>query len=51
SKIMLQEALDLIDLEAGECAMLGDRPETDIQMAHCTPEAMGWRASGRHCRA
>ena len=34
SKIMLQEALDLIGLEAGECAMLGDRPETDMQMAH-----------------
>jgi len=34
SKIMLQEALDLIGLEAGQCAMLGDRPETDMQMAH-----------------
>lgn len=34
SPIMLREALDLIGLEAPQCAMLGDRPETDIQMAH-----------------
>ena len=34
SAIMLQEALDLIGLEAGECAMVGDRPETDMLMAH-----------------
>jgi len=34
SKIMLQEALDIIGLEAGECAMVGDRPETDMLMAH-----------------
>jgi arabinose operon protein AraL len=34
SPIMLREALDLIGLEASECAMVGDRPETDMQMAH-----------------
>jgi len=34
SKIMLEEALDVIGLEAGECAMVGDRPETDMLMAH-----------------
>ncbi len=33
SPIMLQEALDLIGLEAAECAMVGDRPETDMLMA------------------
>ena len=34
SAIMLQEALDILHLEARECAMVGDRPETDILMAH-----------------
>ena len=30
---MLQEALDILGLEAAECAMVGDRPETDMLMA------------------
>ncbi len=34
SEIMLQEVLDMIGLSAGECAMVGDRPETDMLMAH-----------------
>jgi arabinose operon protein AraL len=34
SGIMLKEALDLLDLQAGECAMVGDRVETDMLMAH-----------------
>ncbi|NLW49288.1 MAG: HAD-IIA family hydrolase [Candidatus Brocadiaceae bacterium] len=33
SPIMLQEALDLVGLQPRQCAMLGDRPETDMQMA------------------
>lgn len=33
SAIMLQEALDILGLEAAECAMVGDRPETDMLMA------------------
>lgn len=33
SRIMLQEVLDLLGLEAGECAMFGDRIETDMAMA------------------
>ena len=33
SAIMLQEALDILGLEAPECAMVGDRPETDMLMA------------------
>lgn len=33
SKIMLQESLDLLGLAAERCAMVGDRPETDIRMA------------------
>ncbi len=33
SQIMLREALDIIGLEAAECAMVGDRPETDVLMA------------------
>jgi HAD superfamily hydrolase (TIGR01450 family) len=34
SAIMLKEALDLLGLKAPECAMVGDRLETDILMAH-----------------
>jgi phosphoglycolate/pyridoxal phosphate phosphatase family enzyme len=34
SGIMLKEALDLLGLQADECAMVGDRLETDILMAH-----------------
>jgi phosphoglycolate/pyridoxal phosphate phosphatase family enzyme len=33
SEIMLREGLDLLGLEAQQCAMTGDRPETDILMA------------------
>jgi arabinose operon protein AraL len=33
SPIMLQEALDILGLEAQQCAMVGDRLETDMQMA------------------
>jgi arabinose operon protein AraL len=33
SPIMLREALDVLGLGANECAMFGDRIETDIQMA------------------
>jgi len=33
SAIMLQEALDILGLQAQECAMVGDRPETDMLMA------------------
>ena len=33
SKIMLREVLGILDLQAGECAMFGDRPETDMLMA------------------
>ncbi len=33
SPIMLQEALDILGLEAPDCAMVGDRPETDMLMA------------------
>jgi HAD superfamily hydrolase (TIGR01450 family) len=33
SPIMLQEALDMLQLAAPRCAMLGDRPETDMLMA------------------
>ena len=33
SAIMLQEALDILGLEARDCAMVGDRPETDMLMA------------------
>ncbi len=33
SPIMLREALDILGLEAAQCAMVGDRPETDVQMA------------------
>jgi HAD superfamily hydrolase (TIGR01450 family) len=33
SPIMLQEALDTLGLEAPDCAMVGDRLETDMQMA------------------
>jgi len=33
SEIMLNEILSLLDLEAGECAMFGDRVETDMLMA------------------
>jgi len=33
SEIMLKEALDIIGLAAAECAMVGDRPETDMLMA------------------
>jgi HAD superfamily hydrolase (TIGR01450 family) len=34
SEIMLQEVLGLLELAPGECAMFGDRPETDMLMAH-----------------
>lgn len=34
SPIMIREALDLLGLSAEECAMFGDRPETDLMMAH-----------------
>jgi len=34
SGIMLKESLDLLGLDAAHCAMVGDRPETDILMAH-----------------
>ncbi len=33
SPIMLQEALDILGLEAPDCAMVGDRLETDMKMA------------------
>ncbi|MHC4788841.1 MAG: HAD-IIA family hydrolase [Planctomycetota bacterium] len=33
SEIMLREALDIIQLRPHECAMVGDRPETDMVMA------------------
>jgi phosphoglycolate/pyridoxal phosphate phosphatase family enzyme len=33
SEIMLREAMDIIGLEPTECAMVGDRPETDMLMA------------------
>jgi len=33
SSIMLREGLDIIGLRADECAMVGDRPETDMLMA------------------
>jgi phosphoglycolate/pyridoxal phosphate phosphatase family enzyme len=33
SAIMLQEGLDILGLEAARCAMVGDRPETDMLMA------------------
>jgi len=33
SEIMLQEVLDLLNLEPGQCVMFGDRPETDLLMA------------------
>ena len=33
SKIMLREALGVLGLEAGDCAMVGDRPDTDMRMA------------------
>ncbi len=34
SGIMLQEVLNLLDLDAGDCVMFGDRLETDMVMAH-----------------
>jgi len=34
SEIMLNETLKLIDEKAEDCVMVGDRLETDIQMAH-----------------
>jgi arabinose operon protein AraL len=34
SRIMLQEVLDILGLEAADCAMFGDRIETDIVMAN-----------------
>lgn len=34
SPIMLREVLDLLGLEAEQCAMFGDRGETDMVMAH-----------------
>lgn len=33
SAVMLQEGLEILGLEAGQCAMVGDRPETDMLMA------------------
>ena len=33
SEIMLQEVLSLLDLRPEQCAMFGDRPETDMTMA------------------
>lgn len=33
SPIMLREVLGLLELEPGQCAMFGDRPETDVLMA------------------
>jgi len=34
SGIMLREGLDLLGLPPQDCAMVGDRPETDVLMAH-----------------
>jgi ribonucleotide monophosphatase NagD (HAD superfamily) len=34
SPIILREGLDLLGLKAEECVMVGDRPETDMVMAH-----------------
>lgn len=33
SEIMLREALDILSLQPRQCAMVGDRPETDMLMA------------------
>ncbi len=34
SDMMLREGLEIVGLEARQCAMVGDRPETDMAMAH-----------------
>ena len=34
SAIMIEEALDLLDVEPGRAALVGDRAETDLLMAH-----------------